>query len=110
MRDPELAALIQRATRRFPRGLADEEILGIDLGRLDDVFMGVATHYDRNTRPVTDEHHAMILEAIEDLDRVWPDLPTDEAREFFADRREIAAYLLGPRSDPARPTRAQTPE
>jgi hypothetical protein len=110
MGDPELAALVRHATRRFPRGLDGEEIQGIDLDLLDDVFMGVASHYDRNSRPVTAEHHAMILQAIEDLDRLWPDLPTDEAREYFAARRDIAAYLLGPRAEKSRPTRAQPPE
>jgi len=90
--------------------LGGEEIHGIDLVLLDEVIAGVASHYDRNSRPVTAEHDATILKAIDDLDRVWPDLPTDEAREYFADQRNIASYLLGPRADNTRPARAQPPE
>lgn len=97
-RDAELTALLQAAGGPFPSGLGGEEINGVDLVLLDEAIHGTASHYERNGRPLSDEHRAWLVDALQDWDQMWPDLPTDESREYFGRARAVALYLLERRS------------
>jgi hypothetical protein len=97
-RDPELIALVEAHAGPFPSGLAGEEINGVDLVLLDAAISGIASHYSRNSRPVTAEHRAQLHALLDDWDDVWPDLQTDEARDYFGRLRAVAEYLIQNRS------------
>jgi hypothetical protein len=94
MKDPEFARLVAEAMGPFPRGLGGEEIEGIDLVLLDDCIMGVASWYERNSRPVSSEHREMLSSCLRDLDAIWDALPSDEARSSFSKTRAVGEYLL----------------
>ena len=94
MRDPELQRLGHLASGPFPDGLAGEEIDGVDVAYLDSTIHGIASHYPRNSRPVSRLHREMLVDALEELDRIYDALPTDEARAFFDADRAIIRYLL----------------
>jgi hypothetical protein len=94
MRDAALQALLERHKGRFPRGLGGEQIDGVDLVMLDADICGIASHYDRNSRSVSAEHRRMLEELILDLERISPDLPSEEARDFYTAARGVADYLL----------------
>lgn len=98
MCDTELAALIERAMGPFPRGLGGEEIEGVDLVLLDEVIMGVASHYKNNSRVLSDEHRDMLIESLHCLDRIDDALATDEARDYFARARAVGRYILEERA------------
>lgn len=98
MKDERLAQLYEAlAAGPNPPGCAGEEIDGVDLVMLDADIAGVASHYLRNTRPVTAEHRVMLADLIADIDRVWGRLPHDEAREFYGRARALGEYLLAER-------------
>jgi hypothetical protein len=94
VRDARLQELLDQASGPFPDGLAGEEIDGVDLALLDMTIHGVASHYPRNSRPVSDEHRAMLTSELTDLDRINGELPTQAARDYFDRTRAIARYLL----------------
>ncbi len=98
MRDPVLAALVEKAMGPFPRALAGEEIDGVDLVLLDEEIMGIASHYERNSRSLSDNHRSRLAESVRDLDAIGDALPTDDSREYFARARAVATYLLARRS------------
>jgi hypothetical protein len=98
MRDAELAGLLAAAGGPFPRSLDGDEVNGVDPHMLDMVIQAAASHYDRNSNPISDEHRAALVEALRDCDVMWPELPTDESRAYFTRARAVAAYLLEKRS------------
>jgi hypothetical protein len=98
MRDPHLQALVRdHMALRFPPGLRGEEIDGVDLVMLDADTYGVASQYERNSRPVTPEHVQLLDKLIGDVDRILPLLPAAEAKTYFASVRALGNYLLGSR-------------
>ena len=94
MPDETLIRLIGEAAGPFPPGLAGVDIGGVDLVLLDDAIMGTASHYERNSRPLSADHRALLDEAVQDLDRIWGSLPTDDARSYFARARAVGVFLL----------------
>lgn len=101
MRDADLAALVQRAIGPFPRGLGGDAIDDVDLDLLDDTIMGVSSHYERNSRTLSDEHKDLLIESLRDLDRIYDRLPTATARDYFDRTRAVGQYLLENRAAPA---------
>jgi hypothetical protein len=77
------------------------EIDGVDLVLLDDAIIGTASHYDRNSRPLSAEHRSLLEESLRGLDGIWEDLTTEEARAHFARTRAVGVYLLEQRFGPA---------
>ena len=98
MKDERLGELYEAlAAGPYPPDCAGEEIDGVELVLLDDAIAGVASHYVRNTRPMTAEHREMLTVVIADIDRVWKHLPHDEARAFYGRARALGEYLLANR-------------
>jgi len=95
-RDQILTDLYNGLMTPFPTGLGGKVIDGVDLLDLDDDIAGAASHYTNNTRPLTADHRIWLAERIADVDRIEMQLP-DEAREYFAQRRDFARYLLATR-------------
>ena len=81
----------------FPPECAGRAIDGVELVVLDADVYGVATWYQNDDRPLTAVHRALLTGLIADLDRVWPKLPNEAAREYYAIVRELGAYLLATR-------------
>jgi hypothetical protein len=95
VKDERLGELYEAlAAGPYPPGCAGEEIDGVELVMLDADIAGVASHYLRNSRPITDDHRAMLIDLIADVDRVWARLPHDAAREFYRRARVLAEYLV----------------
>ncbi len=96
-RDDALADLYKNLLVPFPAGLAGEVIEGVELVDVDDGIAGAASHYVNNTHPLAPDHRQWLAEYVADLDRIEAHLPDEYAREYFAQRRDLARYLLATR-------------
>jgi hypothetical protein len=98
VKDERLGELYEAlAAGPYPPGCAGEEIDGVELVLLDDAVAGVASHYVRNSRPMTAEHRQLLTVVLADIDRIWERLPHDEARDFFGRARALGEYLMASR-------------
>jgi hypothetical protein len=91
----------------FPPGCRGVNIEGVELILADADVYGVATWYDDNDEPLSDQHVAMLTKMIDELDRIKTKLPNEEAEAYYQLVRELAAYLLESRG-PKRPARADS--
>jgi hypothetical protein len=64
---------------------------------LDADVVGVASHYRRNAKRLSDGHRRLLEDLLEDLNRVRSKLPSDTARDYYAKVGAIAEYLLANR-------------
>jgi hypothetical protein len=76
------------------RGL---NIDGVEMILLDADIYGIATWYDDNNDPMTDHHRALLTQLLDDLDRIWHQLPTEGARLYYATARDLGRYLIATR-------------
>jgi len=82
----------------YPAECRGQAIDGVELVLLDADIYGVATRYERSQHQLTLSDRKMLSSLLADLDRIWPSLPTEQARSYYGTARELGTYLLQSRS------------
>lgn len=97
MPDDRLKDLMNALVRAPYPVLSTGDIAGVDLYQLDAAIYGIATWYADNDDRLTDAHRVSLSEGLADLDRVWDQLPSEDARVFYATARDLARHLVATR-------------
>lgn len=92
-----IAALMAEPYPAECRGMA---IHGVELVLLDADIYGVASWYRDNQDALTVEHDAMLHQLVDDVEKAWTDLPTNDTRVFYGKARDLGNHLLTTRGTP----------
>lgn len=97
MPDARLKELMNAQVRTPYPVLSTGDIAGVDMYQLDAAIYGIATWYADNEDRLTEAHRVSLSERLADLDRVWDQLPSEAARDFYATARDLARHLVATR-------------